>query len=120
MRILFLSQIIPYPPDAGLRVKTWHVLRHLAGQGHQIVLACFMRPEEERHVAALHAVSKNVFTVPTRRSRLSDLGYWLRTLPSGTAFLVRRDQRRHMAHCSHQIVWASFVHLEEALQMALA
>ena len=48
MRILFLTQIIPYPPDAGPRVKTWHVIRYLVGQGHSVTLASFIRPEEEQ------------------------------------------------------------------------
>ena len=47
MRILFLTQIIPYPPNAGPRVKTWHVLRYLAQRGHEVTLASFVRPEEE-------------------------------------------------------------------------
>lgn len=49
MRILFLTQIIPYPPDAGPRVKTWHVLRYLAAQGHEVTLVSFVRPEKKQN-----------------------------------------------------------------------
>ena len=91
MRILFLTQIIPYPPDAGPKVKTWHVLRYLAGLGHEVVLASFVRPEEEQHVAALRAVCKAVHTVPIRRSRLVDGVAWLHSHLSGRPFLVERD-----------------------------
>jgi glycosyltransferase involved in cell wall biosynthesis len=91
LRILFLTQIIPYPPDAGPKVKTWHVLRYLAGRGHSVTLASFVRPEEEPYVAALEQVCERVHTVPIRRSRLADIGYWLRSHLTGRPFLVERD-----------------------------
>ena len=50
MRILFLTQIIPYPPDAGPKVKTWHVLRYLVDRGHEVTLASFVRAEEREHL----------------------------------------------------------------------
>lgn len=91
MHILFLTQIIPYPPDAGPRVKTWHVLRYLAARGHQVTLASFIRPEEEAHLPALRKVCTAVHTVPIRRSRLADIKYWLRSHLSGRPFLIERD-----------------------------
>lgn len=91
MNILFLSQIIPYPPDAGPKVKTWHVLRYLAGQGHAITLLAFVRPEEMAHVQSLHEVCRRVETVPITRSRLRDVGYLLKSQLSGRPFLVERD-----------------------------
>jgi len=53
MNILFLTQILPYPPDAGPKVKTWHVLQALIQQGHSIYFASFVRPEEMEHVPVL-------------------------------------------------------------------
>lgn len=91
MRILFLTQIIPYPPDAGPRVKTWHVLRYLAAQGHEVTLVSFVRPEEEQYVPVLRELCAAVHTVPIRRSRLADVGYWLRSHLSGRPFLIERD-----------------------------
>jgi glycosyltransferase involved in cell wall biosynthesis len=91
MHILFLTQIIPYPPDAGPRVKTWHVLRYLAKAGHSVTLASFIRPEEEKYVPAVRAVCSAVHTVPIRRSKTADVGYWLRSHLSGRPFLIERD-----------------------------
>jgi glycosyltransferase involved in cell wall biosynthesis len=91
MRILFLTQIIPYPPDAGPKVKTWHVLRYLARRGHRVTLASFVRPEEAGHVSTLNSVCVEVHTVPIQRSRLADIGYWLRSHLSGRPFLIERD-----------------------------
>ena len=71
MHILFLTQIIPYPPDAGPKVKTWHVLRYLASKGYRVTLASFVRPEEE-HVAEISEVCQEVYTVPIHRSKVMD------------------------------------------------
>ena len=91
LRILFLTQIIPYPPDSGPKVKTWHVLRYLVERGHQISLISFVRPDELGHVAALRQLCAEVHTVPIHRSRLADIAYWLRSQVTGRPFLIERD-----------------------------
>ena len=91
MRILFLTQIVPYPPDAGPKVKTWHVLRYLVDRGHEVILATFMRTEEETHVATLRDLCAEVYTVPINRSRIMDAMYWIRSHITGRPFLVERD-----------------------------
>ena len=96
MRILFLTQIIPYPPNAGPRVKTWNVLRYLAERGHEVTLCSFVRPEEEEFLPALRQVCRAVHAVPIRRSRLADGFYWLRSHLSGRPFLIERDDLKPM------------------------
>lgn len=91
MQILFLSQIIPYPPNAGPRVKTWNVLRYLASAGHQVTLVSFVRQEEMAHVPKLQDVCTAVHTIPIKRSRVADVAYWLRSHLSGRPFLIERD-----------------------------
>jgi glycosyltransferase involved in cell wall biosynthesis len=91
MRILFLAQIIPYPPDAGPKVKTWHVLRYLVQQGHEVTFVGFVRPDEIQHLPVLQELCAAVHTVPIHRSRLADMGYFLRSFITGRPFLVERD-----------------------------
>jgi glycosyltransferase involved in cell wall biosynthesis len=91
LHILFLTQIIPYPPDAGPKVKTWHVLRYLVERGHRVTLASFVRPEETAHVDTLRQLCHAVYTVPIHRSRLADLLYWMRSHFTGRPFLIERD-----------------------------
>ena len=38
--ILFLAHRIPYPPDRGDKIRSWHLIRHLAGLA-RVHLACF-------------------------------------------------------------------------------
>jgi len=120
MHILFLTQILPYPPDAGPRVKTWHVLRYLAGLGHRITLVSFVRSEEMDHLGALEGVCSQVHTVPIRRSRLTDLGHWLRSRRTGRPFLVERDDSQAMRRLVRSIVEDGTVEVIHADQLTMA
>jgi len=119
MHILFLTQIIPYPPDAGPKVKTWHVLRYLAGQGHRLTLASFVRPEEEEFVPVLRELCQAVHTVPIKRSRWADAGYWLRSQFSGRPFLIERDDLAGMHAVVKQIVETEKVDVIHADQLSM-
>jgi glycosyltransferase involved in cell wall biosynthesis len=104
LHILFLTQIIPYPPDSGPKVKTWHVLRYLADQGHQIYLVSFIRPEEAGHVNPLRHLCTDVITVPIRRSPLANVGFYVRSLLTGRPYLVERDDLSAMRHCLYELM----------------
>ena len=41
-RLLFLCQTLPYPPDGGVWISTYHVLRLLAG-AFDVTALCFER-----------------------------------------------------------------------------
>ncbi|MBX3464630.1 MAG: TIGR03087 family PEP-CTERM/XrtA system glycosyltransferase [Planctomycetes bacterium] len=45
-RVVFLCQRVPWPPDRGDRITTWHFLQHLLARGADVHLGCFR--EEER------------------------------------------------------------------------
>ncbi len=119
MHILFLTQIIPYPPDAGPRVKTWHVLRYLSELGHHVFLASFIRPEEEQYIPTLEKVCKKVYTVPITRSRLHDAAYWLRSQISRRPFLIERDDLVAMRNCVDEIVSTQAIDIIHADQLSM-
>ena len=120
MHILFLTQIIPYPPDAGPKVKTWHVLRHLEQKGYRVTLASFVRPEEQEYVPVLKEVCQDVFTVPIHRSRIRDVGYWLRSNLTGRPFLVERDDLVEMRDLVAKIITNDQVDIIHADQLTMA
>jgi glycosyltransferase involved in cell wall biosynthesis len=91
MKTLFLTQILPYPLDAGPKVKTWQVLRYLVACGHEVTLVSFVRAEEEKHIADVRKLLPSFVPVPIRRSRPADARYLLRSLFTGQPFLVERD-----------------------------
>jgi len=91
MRILLLTQVAPFPPDSGPRIKTYNVLRYLA-QRHDVHLVSFVRTEAERNAAeSLRQYCVGVTTVPLQRSIRRDLGYFLRSLLTRRPFLIERD-----------------------------
>lgn len=91
MRILLLTQILPYPPDAGPKVKTFHLLQYLA-QHHEVTLVSLVRSEAEAARAAeLRGLCAEVHTVMLRRSRQRDLYHLAASALSGDSFLMRRD-----------------------------
>ncbi len=119
MHILFLTQILPFPPTSGPKVKTWHVLRYLSQQGYKITLASFVRPEELPYVEKMQEVCAAVHTVPVHRSRISDIGYFLRSLITGRPFLVERDDLSEMRSLVKHVVNSEEVDVIHADQLTM-
>ena len=91
MRILFLSQVLPYPVDAGPKMRSYYVLRHLS-QRHQVTLLTFVRDTDRPdHIAHLAAWCHAVHSVPMRRSRLRDVKFLTQSLFTGQPFIILRD-----------------------------
>jgi glycosyltransferase involved in cell wall biosynthesis len=119
MHILFLTQILPYPPTSGPKVKTWHVLRYLAQQGHKITLVSFVRQEELPYLEDVKQVCATVHAVPLRRSRLRDIGFFLRSLVSTRPFLVERDDLSEMRSIVNKVVASEQVDVLHADQLTM-
>jgi polysaccharide biosynthesis protein PslH len=120
MHILFLSQILPYPPSSGPKVKTWHVLRYLAQCGHKITLASFVRPEELAYIEDVSKVCSTVHAVPVHRSRVWDAYYFFRSQLTGRPFLVERDDLIEMRSLVKRIVASDSVDVIHADQLTMA
>lgn len=96
MRVLLATQVVPYPPDSGPKIKTYNVLRHLAQQ-HEVHLVSFVRsPEEVGWAEELDRHCASVTTVHLQRSRLRDAAYLGRSLLTGRPFLIERDDANAM------------------------
>ena len=123
MKILFLTQIVPFPPDAGPKVKTWHVLRALLQQGYSVTLVSFVRPEEMQYVPALEEVCEAVHVVPIHRSRLADIAYMMRSYLTNRPFLVERDDLRPMQKVVDKLVQEAsfdFIHADQLTMVQFA
>jgi polysaccharide biosynthesis protein PslH len=96
MRILFLSQLVPLPLDAGPKIRSYFVLRHLVAAGHQVTLLCFSRPEDKSEgIEELRRLC-SVRTVPIPMSRTRDAIHAIQSLFSGKPFLIQRDEKTAM------------------------
>ncbi|MBN1220195.1 MAG: glycosyltransferase [Anaerolineae bacterium] len=120
MRILFLSQVLPYPLDAGPKMRSYFVLRHLTQQ-HEVTLLTFVRdtdrPENIAHLAEFcHAVR----AVPMRRSRFRDLKFLIQGLLTQQPFLIIRDELPEMIDALKQLVGAQSFDAIHADQLWMA
>ncbi|MFZ2006010.1 MAG: TIGR03087 family PEP-CTERM/XrtA system glycosyltransferase [Stellaceae bacterium] len=62
--ILFLTQRIPFPPNKGDKIRSWHILKYLA-QSHRVFLGCFLDdPLDRDHLAALGEICAGVACFP--------------------------------------------------------
>ena len=120
MRILFLTQILPYPPNAGPRVKTWQVLKHLAQAGHQIHLVSFVREEEIEFVPIVSEICEKTISVPMRRKRINDLFYGIKSIFSGKPFLVERDNLPEMKNAIRKLISENDYDVIHADQLSMA
>jgi glycosyltransferase involved in cell wall biosynthesis len=96
MHILFLTQVLPYPLDAGPKTRAYYVLRYLA-QKHAVTLVSFVRdtdtPAAVEHLAGFCAA---VHTVPIVRSRVRDVGFLAESLLTNQPFIITRDRSAAM------------------------
>jgi glycosyltransferase involved in cell wall biosynthesis len=95
VNVLLLTQVLPFPPDSGPKVKTWNLIKWLARR-HDVTLASFVRRETARELDALRRHCRVVHAVPMRRGALRDAGFLAASLASGEPFLMRRDHRAAM------------------------
>ncbi len=99
MHILFLTQVLPYPLDAGPKTRAYFVLRHLAGTGHRVTLLSFIRTSDSAEaVDHLATICPALHTVEMTRSRWRDTWHLSQSLPSATPFLIARDWSPAMAN----------------------
>ncbi|HRX86230.1 MAG TPA: TIGR03087 family PEP-CTERM/XrtA system glycosyltransferase [Phycisphaerae bacterium] len=67
MNILYLAHRIPYPPNKGDKIRSYHMLRYLA-ERHDVWCACFVDdPADFEHVAALRRICRDVIALPLKR-----------------------------------------------------
>jgi len=100
VNILFLTQVLPYPLDAGPKTRAYYVLRSLADAGHSLTLVSFVRESDRpeyishlsRYCAALH-------TVRLDRSMTRDGWSFLKSAAGMQPFLIVRDWVPRMARC---------------------
>jgi glycosyltransferase involved in cell wall biosynthesis len=95
MKSLLLTQVLPYPPDSGPKVKTWNVLKYL-GQRHQVTLVSFVRGDQSEHVGHLECYCREVYTVPMTRGAIPDGLAMVHSLLTGRPWMMVRDDRKVM------------------------
>jgi glycosyltransferase involved in cell wall biosynthesis len=120
MRVLLLTQVLPFPPDSGPKVKTYHLLQHLA-QHHEVTLVSLVRSQEEAaRAAALRGLCAEVHTVLLRRSRSRDAYHLALSTLAGDSFLMRRDDSAELRALLAQLTRRTRFDIVHADQLNMA
>ena len=69
MDLLFLAHRAPFPPDRGDKIRSYHVLRHLAARARVHLVAFAEDPAERIVPDALHGLLASATIVPRTKSR---------------------------------------------------
>ncbi len=98
LKILFLVHRIPYPPNKGDKIRSYHELVHLSRR-HEVTLACFVdRAEDMAHVETLKGVCAGVDAVPLdpRWARAKSAAGLLGRRPLSLAYFSSAEMRRRV------------------------
>jgi glycosyltransferase involved in cell wall biosynthesis len=119
-RILFLTQVLPYPLDAGPKVRAYHMARHLAGQ-HALTLVSFVRPDDRPdYVEHLHSFCQAVYPVPIQRSMARNVRAGAKGLLTGQPMVIARDEMAEMAATLRHLVRQHDFDFVQADQLSMA
>ena len=120
MRILFLSQVLPYPLDAGPKMRSYYVLRRLV-QKHEVTLLTFVRDTDRpEHIQHLAEFCPTVHTVPIHRGRVRDARFLGQSLLTHQPFLIIRDRNPAMIDKIHRLIDAEAFDAIHADQLWMA
>jgi glycosyltransferase involved in cell wall biosynthesis len=95
MKALLLTQVLPYPPDSGPKIKTYNVIKYLA-RNHRVTLVSFVRGDQSEHIRHLERYCEAVHTVPMERGAARDGLAMVRSLLTGRPWMMERDDRKVM------------------------
>ncbi len=119
-RILYLTQILPYPLNTGAKVRQYYVLRHLS-RNHAVTLLSFVRPEDQpEHIAHLREFGAAVHTVPMARSTWRNVRAVLKAMLTGLPIVIVRDEIAAMQAQVRRLLETQKIDVIHADQVSMA
>ena len=94
--LLLLVHRMPYPPNKGDKIRSWHLLRHLAGR-YRVHLGTFIDdPDDWRHVDHVRSLCASSHFAPLqpRMARVRSLGALLGSRPMSLDYYRDRGMRQ--------------------------
>lgn len=101
MKILFLTNLLPYPLDNGGKIKTYTTLSALSSAGHSIDLVCFTENNEvSKNTEQVLKICRRVEQIPQKLTTAENLSYmmWMavKSLFSSYSFGLYKYQSEEM------------------------
>jgi glycosyltransferase involved in cell wall biosynthesis len=120
LKVLLLTQVLPYPPDSGPKVKTWNVIKYLAQAGHEVTLASFVRGDESASARHLQKYCRAVHPVPMARGPVRDGWAMARSWLTGQPWMMVRDDRAAMRRLVDRLASETRFDIAHADQLNMA
>jgi glycosyltransferase involved in cell wall biosynthesis len=118
--ILFLTQVLPFPLDAGPKVRQYYMLRHLT-RNHQVTLVSFVRPEDmPGAVEHLRRICQAVHPVPMRRSPWRNVRAAAKGFLTRLPIVIARDEVGEMTATLRRLTGEKTFDLIHADQLSMA
>ena len=98
MKILFLTNLLPYPLDNGGKIKTYTTLKSLSEAGHDIDLLCFkeskksMEEDESEILKLCHTVKQVYLPLTTADHKKYMVGVAIKSVFSTLPFSIYKYQ----------------------------
>ena len=119
-RILYLTQVLPYPLNTGARVRQYYVLRQLA-RTHEVTLVAFVRSDDKpEHIAHLKTICHAVYTVPMVRSRWRDVRAAVKGLVTRLPMVIARDEIAAMQQTLARLMASETFDVVQADQVSMS
>jgi len=96
--LLFVAHRVPYPPNKGDKIRSYHALRHLAARHRVHLCAFFDDPADLAHEAVLSKMCASVRLIPlnVQVARLRSLAGLADGRPLGLPYYHDRQMRAHI------------------------
>lgn len=94
MKILFLTQLFPYPPICGGTIKSWNILKRLCAR-HNVTLAAFVRGNQDQKPQIVD-IYRAVHCVRIHRSGTLNVKFAVESLLRQKSFIILRDYVQEM------------------------
>jgi polysaccharide biosynthesis protein PslH len=97
VKILVVSPVLPYPPDAGGAIRTFSLIKYLSAE-HEVELLCLAEPAQaEKAVPKLREYCSAVHTVaPRRLARLLQIPSVIGRFARGEPFMLKYGESKEM------------------------
>ena len=98
MRILFISEKLPYPLDTGGNIRSYHVLKALSMEHQVTLLTTVSSPSDRRHLKSVEQLGINIWPIETSIPNIfQDFSRLLQSVFTGKPFVLYRHFDKDVA-----------------------
>ena len=110
MNILIVCQNLPYPPDVGVKIRLFNLVKHLS-EKHNISLVCYAGSDsQEKHLSKMKEYCESIILVQsTKKSKIRQLPSVAKNLFLGLPWNVKYAKSKEMHDAIDKITKSKFI-----------